>query len=45
LSQFVVICAHDSRRLAHLQAAVGSVQRQTLPPYEIVVVVHGDDEL
>jgi glycosyltransferase involved in cell wall biosynthesis len=46
LSQFaVVICAHDSRRWAHLQAAVGSVQRQTLPPYEIVVVVDGDDQL
>jgi glycosyltransferase involved in cell wall biosynthesis len=45
LSQFaVVICAHDSRRWAHLQVAVGSVQRQTLPPYEIVVV-DGDDEL
>ena len=46
LSQFaVVICAHDSRRWAHLQAAVGSVQRQTLRPHEIVVVVDGNDEL
>jgi len=46
LSQFaVVICAHDERRWPHLQAAVDSVQRQTLPAAEVVVVVDGNETL
>jgi GT2 family glycosyltransferase len=41
----VVICAHDSRRWADLQAAVRAVQRQTLAAEQIIVVVDGNDEL
>jgi len=35
----VIICAYTAERWDHLIAAVGSVQRQSLPPREIVVVV------
>jgi GT2 family glycosyltransferase len=46
LSRFaVVICAHDSRRWADLQAAVRAVQQQTLPADEIIVVVDGNAAL
>lgn len=41
----VVICAHDSRRWADLQAAVRAVERQTFAAEEIIVVVDGNDEL
>jgi glucosyl-dolichyl phosphate glucuronosyltransferase len=41
----VVICAHDERRWGHLCEAVRAVERQTLPPREIVVVVDGNTEL
>jgi cellulose synthase/poly-beta-1,6-N-acetylglucosamine synthase-like glycosyltransferase len=41
----VVICAHDSRRWTDLRAAVGAVERQTLPAEQVVVVVDGNDEL
>jgi GT2 family glycosyltransferase len=41
----VVICAHDSRRWADLQAAVRAVRRQTLAAEQVIVVVDGNDEL
>ena len=39
LSVSVVICAHLEERLADTRAAVNSVQRQSLAPAEIIVVV------
>jgi glycosyltransferase involved in cell wall biosynthesis len=41
----VVICAYDSGRLEQLRAAVASVQRQSVPPLELIVVVDNNPEL
>jgi len=41
----VVVCAHDERRWQELEAAVRSVQRQTLRPREVIVVVDGNERL
>lgn len=35
----VVICAYTKRRWADLQAAVRSIQAQTAPPHELIVVI------
>jgi glycosyltransferase involved in cell wall biosynthesis len=35
----VIICTHDEKRWPHLTTAVASVQRQTMAPCEIIVVV------
>ncbi len=35
----VIICAYTDKRWDELQAAVASVQRQTTPPLEIIVVI------
>jgi GT2 family glycosyltransferase len=46
MSRFaVVICAHDSGRWRHLQAAVLSVQRQALPADELILVVDRNADL
>lgn len=41
----VIICAFTLRRWAELSAAVASVERQTLPPRETILVIDGNDEL
>lgn len=41
----VVVCTHDLSRLARLVAAVRSVEAQTRPPEELLVVVDGDEFL
>ena len=41
----VVICAHDLGRIDHLKQAVASVQAQTLPAHEIIVVIDHNPEL
>src|SRR5438067_9370590 len=41
----VVICAYSADRWPDLLAAVASVQRQTVPPHEIIVVVDHNPEL
>jgi glycosyltransferase involved in cell wall biosynthesis len=41
----VIVCAHNEERWDDLQAAVRSLERQTLQPHEIVVVVDGNPEL
>jgi GT2 family glycosyltransferase len=41
----VVVCAHDERRWNELQAAVRSLELQTLPPHEVIVVVDHNDAL
>ena len=41
----VVVCAHDQERWPDLQAAVHSLERQTLQPHEVVVVVDGNPQL
>lgn len=41
----VVVCAYAEDRLDDLVAAVRSLQHQTLPPFEVIVVVDHNDEL
>ena len=41
----VVVCAHDEARWTDLQAAVGSLERQSLRPAEVVVVVDHNPRL
>lgn len=41
----VVICAFTERRMAHLCAAIRSVQQQTLPSQAIIVVIDHNPEL
>jgi GT2 family glycosyltransferase len=41
----VVICAHDEARWDDLQAAVGSLDRQTLLPAEVVIVIDHNPRL
>jgi glycosyltransferase involved in cell wall biosynthesis len=41
----VIICAYTERRWDELVAAVESVQRQTLPPMEIIVVIDRNPNL
>lgn len=41
----VVICAHDERRWPQIQAALESVERQSAPPYEVLLVVDGNESL
>src|SRR5436190_5233619 len=41
----VVICAHDEARWHQLQASVDSLERQSLQPREVVVVVDHNDRL
>src|SRR5712691_10586334 len=41
----VIICAYTEDRWNDLVAAVGSVQRQTLPPDEIIVVIDHNPSL
>ncbi len=41
----VVICCYRDDRFELLQAAIGSAQRQTLPPHEVIVVVDHNDRL
>jgi O-antigen biosynthesis protein len=41
----VVICAFSERRWRDLGAAIGSLQRQTRPAREIIVVIDHNDEL
>lgn len=45
LSSSVILCAYTEARWQDLVAAVASVQRQTLPPYEIIVVVDHNPRL
>ena len=41
----VIICAYTEERWEELLAAVESVQEQTLPPYEVVVVIDHNSSL
>ncbi len=41
----VVICAHDTGRIARLKQAVASVEAQSLPAHEIIVVIDHNPEL
>ena len=41
----VVICAYTEKRLDDLLAAVASVQQQTVPPQEIIIVIDHDPTL
>ncbi len=41
----VVICAYTQRRWDDLRSALASIERQTLKPLEIIVVVDNNDEL
>ena len=41
----VVICSHLAERWDRLRAAVQSIERQTIPVHEVVVVVDGDRDL
>jgi len=41
----VIICAYTEERWKELVAAVESVQRQTLPPYEIILVIDHNSAL
>ena len=41
----VVVCAHADRRFETLLAAVRSVQAQSIPPLEIIVVIDHNDRL
>ncbi len=41
----VVVCCYTESRWGDLVAAVGSVRRQTLPPYEVIVVVDHNEAL
>ncbi|HEY0739385.1 MAG TPA: glycosyltransferase family 2 protein [Herpetosiphonaceae bacterium] len=45
LSSSVILCAYTEARWHDLVAAVASVQRQTLPPHEIIVVVDHNPRL
>lgn len=41
----VVVCAHDQERWTDLQAAVHSIEQQTLQPAEVIVVVDRNPQL
>jgi glucosyl-dolichyl phosphate glucuronosyltransferase len=41
----VVICAYTERRWGDLLAAIASVQQQSSPPFEVIVVVDHNDDL
>jgi glycosyltransferase involved in cell wall biosynthesis len=41
----VVICAYTERRWDDLLAAIASVQQQSSPPFEVIVVVDHNDDL
>jgi glycosyltransferase involved in cell wall biosynthesis len=41
----VVLCAHDERRWPQIQAALSSIQQQSVRPHEILLVVDGNDAL
>src|SRR4051812_3975904 len=41
----VIICAHSNERRRLLKLAVGSVRRQTLSPFEIIVVIDHNEAL
>jgi len=41
----VVVCAHDERRWRELQAAVRSLEQQTVQPHEVLVVVDCNPQL
>lgn len=41
----VVICAHDPKRIERLKQAVASVEAQSLPAHEIIVVIDHNPEL
>jgi len=41
----VVVCAHADRRFDTLLDAVGSVQRQSVVPFEVIVVIDHNDRL
>jgi GT2 family glycosyltransferase len=41
----VVVCAHDLGRWGDLEAAVRSLERQTMQPHEVIIVVDGNPQL
>jgi len=41
----VIICAHDEARWQELKGALGSLERQSLTPHEVIVVVDHNDAL
>jgi glycosyltransferase involved in cell wall biosynthesis len=41
----VVVCAHDEGRWNEIRAAIDSVERQSVPAYEVVLVVDHNDRL